>query len=83
MGQFEGSISPAIDAFWRALEAGADRDVALEVALAKLRAMYPAQAEWTLRTWLAKGLVEARLITPAKGMIAPPGAGPKPPVRRT
>ena len=47
MAQFEGSIAPAIDAYRRAIEGGVDRDLAFDVALAKLRASYPGHDEWT------------------------------------
>lgn len=71
MAQFEGATSSAVAAYWRAINAGADREVALEVALARLRAMYPGQDEWSLRSWLAKGLAAARVGAPAGGAPLP------------
>ena len=47
-------------AYIRALDAGADRDTALDVALAKLRASFPLADEWQLRTGLAKLLATER-----------------------
>jgi hypothetical protein len=55
----QGATSAAIEAYRRAIGAGVDRQVALEVALAKPRASYPGQAEWTLRSWLTGDLAEA------------------------
>jgi hypothetical protein len=53
----------ALDAYRRALDSGADRDTALDVALAKLRASSPAADEWHLRTEFAKLLDQERRRT--------------------
>ena len=50
----------AMQAYLRALEGGADRETALDVALAKLRATLPLSDEWELRTSFAKLLASER-----------------------
>jgi hypothetical protein len=50
----------ALQAYRQAAESGADRDTALHVALAKLRASYPTATEWELRSWLAKAMAAER-----------------------
>ncbi len=51
----------AIEAFHRALAAGAERETALDVALAKFRAASPGVPEFQLRTRLAKALASETL----------------------
>ena len=46
----------ALVAYKLTLEMGADRETALGVALAKLRASFPTATEWELRSALAKSL---------------------------
>lgn len=46
----------AVEAFHRALSTGAEREIALEVALAKFRAACPGVPEFQIRTRLAKAL---------------------------
>ena len=58
MTQPQGTTLAAIEAPAGG-SAGVNREIALEVALAKLRASYPGQAEWTLRSWLTGDLAEA------------------------
>ena len=47
-------------AYGQALRQGADRETALDVALAKMRATCPAAQEWEVRTALAKALAAQR-----------------------
>jgi hypothetical protein len=49
------------EAYYRAMESGADRERALDVALAKLRASFPLADEWQVRTALAKLLATERV----------------------
>jgi hypothetical protein len=53
----------ALDAYRRALDSGADRETALDVALATLRASSPAAEEWALRTAFARVLDQERRRT--------------------
>jgi hypothetical protein len=50
----------ALKAYKNALDSGAERDAALRVALAKLRASSPMATEWEVRSWLAKALAADR-----------------------
>lgn len=50
----------ALLVYRQAVDSGADRDTALQVALAKLRASYPTATEWELRSWLAKAMAAER-----------------------
>jgi hypothetical protein len=55
--------SAALEAYRLTLEMGADRETALGVALAKLRASFPTATEWELRSVLAKSLAAERRRT--------------------
>jgi hypothetical protein len=64
MSLHHDAYAAARHAYQRALDGGADRETALDVALAKLRASMPTASEWELRTVFAKQLhAERQLIT--------------------
>ena len=53
----------ALKTYKLSLEMGAERETALQVALAKLRSRYPVATEWEVRSWLAKDLAAHRQRT--------------------
>jgi hypothetical protein len=53
----------ALEGYKLTLEMGADRETALGVALAKVRASFPTTTEWELRSVLAKSLGAERRRT--------------------
>jgi hypothetical protein len=56
MASLDDARLAALKVYKLTLDGGADRDTALQVALAKLRAGFPTATEWELRSWLAKAL---------------------------
>jgi hypothetical protein len=57
----------ALYSYKHALSAGAEPAIALEVALARLRASHPAATEWRFRFWLAEALAaERRGVRPSR-----------------
>jgi len=60
MASLDNAGLDALRAFQAALDAGANREVALSVALAKWRAARPSATEWELRGWLVKALAAER-----------------------
>lgn len=76
-GQNDASGS-ALGAYRRALDAGANQEVALAVALARFRAVNPSATEWELRSSLAKALAAERangLNTKVIELLQPSQAG--------
>ena len=51
----------AVSAYLQAISSGADRETALDVALAKFRARFPLANEWEIRVNLAKALAAERV----------------------
>jgi hypothetical protein len=55
-----GARRAALEAFHKTIDAGLDRERALEVALARFRAIDPSASEFSARTALVKALADER-----------------------